>query len=86
MFKTTYHNDGTVTLWNVYEQNWERGASFSDAVLASLAIEERQAVENHLEAFPPIALCERCERAMPEMEYAVDGICENCQLILARRK
>jgi hypothetical protein len=42
-YKTTFHRNGTVTLWNVYTQGWERrrAANVADEVLASLSGSER---------------------------------------------
>ena len=44
--KTTYHRDGTVTLWNVYTQQWERIAAdrVSDQIMASLNDAERRRI------------------------------------------
>jgi hypothetical protein len=47
MFKSRYHRDGSVTLWNVYTQTWERGFTFEDRVLASLSVEDRAKVQKH---------------------------------------
>jgi hypothetical protein len=46
--KTTYHRDGSVTLWNVYTQQWDRSKRFSDNVLASLSEPERSRVMRHI--------------------------------------
>ena len=45
-YKTTYHRDGTVTVWNVYTQQWERIAAdqVSDQILASLNETERRRI------------------------------------------
>jgi hypothetical protein len=42
-YRTTYHRDGTATLWNVYEQRWIRveAGKVSDRVLSSLSHAER---------------------------------------------
>ena len=45
--RTTYHRDGTVTLWDVYAQGWTRAAGFSDDVYASLDHRERCRVSRH---------------------------------------
>lgn len=45
--RTTYHKDGTVTLWDVYTQGWVRSGEFSNEVLASLPDDERQRVIRH---------------------------------------
>ncbi len=45
--KTTYHRDGTVTVFNVYSQLWERLGSVPDRVLASLDDDERQRIIRH---------------------------------------
>ena len=46
-YSTTFHRDHTVTIWNVYNQQWERTARPSDRVLASLTPEERHKVTRH---------------------------------------
>lgn len=48
--RTTYHRDGTVTLWDVYQQQWVRQAGFSDAVYASLDDKDRTRVLRHVGA------------------------------------
>lgn len=45
--KMTYHRDGTVTLWNVYTQQWERLRRPSDSVLGSLNCKDRARVIKH---------------------------------------
>lgn len=47
MCKTKFHRDGTVTVWNVYTQQWERTGRPSDRVLASLESKERERVIRH---------------------------------------
>jgi|OM-RGC.v1.035304505 hypothetical protein len=47
--KTTFHRDGSVTLWDVYTQTWARHDRFSNRVLASLDSDERERVIRHLE-------------------------------------
>lgn len=47
MQKITYHRDGSVTLWNVYTQNFHRTAKPSDAILSSLSEKERRRVCRH---------------------------------------
>ncbi len=47
LFSSTYHRDGTVTVWNVIEQRWHRAAELSDALLATLGWREREKVERH---------------------------------------
>jgi hypothetical protein len=43
MYDTKYHRDGTVTVWDVYQQSWLRCQmdAVPDEVLASLSVEER---------------------------------------------
>lgn len=49
MFRTKYHRDYSVTLWNVYRQQWVRyRGSLPDSVSASLSYVERQKVSKHL--------------------------------------
>lgn len=43
----TYHRDGSVTLWNVYNQQWERLDEPSDRILASLNVSQRERVIKH---------------------------------------
>jgi DNA invertase Pin-like site-specific DNA recombinase len=42
-YATKFHRDGTVTVWNVYRQGWERtaAADVDDRILASLSEAER---------------------------------------------
>jgi hypothetical protein len=42
-YKTTHHRDGTVTLWSVYRQSWQRIAAedVSDETLSTLPADER---------------------------------------------
>ena len=48
--KTTYHRDGSVTLWDVYRQQWMRYSAVPDSVLASLCASERWKVMAHTAA------------------------------------
>jgi hypothetical protein len=53
MFRTIFHKDHTVTVWNVYTQEWLRHAArngLSDRVLASLSEAERSRIERHWKA------------------------------------
>jgi hypothetical protein len=45
-YKTTFHRDGTVTFWNVYEQQWNRteASQISDQNLASMSEADRNRV------------------------------------------
>jgi hypothetical protein len=45
--KTRYHRDGTVTLWDVYTQQWVRTSRPSDRQLAALPSEERERTIRH---------------------------------------
>jgi Zn-finger protein len=45
--KTTYHRDGTVTIWDCVQQSWVRGNNPSDALLATLDNEERERMIKH---------------------------------------
>lgn len=48
-YKITYHRDGTVTYWSVYQQQWIRKASeVSDDELAAMSAQERDKVIHHL--------------------------------------
>lgn len=42
-----YHQDGSVTIWDVYSQGWRRLYRPSNEVLASLSPEERAGVVRH---------------------------------------
>lgn len=47
--KTTYHRDGTITYWSVYQQVWIRHADeISDRELAAMNESERERVIRHL--------------------------------------
>ena len=47
MSDTKFHDDGTVTIWDVYQQGWSRTAWPEDCVLASLSSDERDKVIKH---------------------------------------
>lgn len=47
MFRTKFHRDRTVTIWNVYTQSWERTARPSADMLATLSHKERERVIRH---------------------------------------
>lgn len=47
--RTSYHRDGTVTVWDCYAQAWiHRTRSVSDAVLTTLSPSQRARVLRHL--------------------------------------
>ena len=46
-FKTKFHRDATVTIWDVYTQSWERAGRPTDAQLAALPTAERERVQRH---------------------------------------
>ena len=46
-YRTTYHRDGTVTIWDVYTQSWIRTDRPSDQILASCMPEERERIIRH---------------------------------------
>jgi len=48
MTKITYHKNRSVTLWDVYRQQWVRTHSPSDRVLASLAADDRARILRHI--------------------------------------
>ncbi len=47
--RTTLHSDGTVTTYNIFREQWQRGRRVSDRVLASMDENERRRVMRHLE-------------------------------------
>ena len=47
-FKTKFHRDATVTLWDVYTQSWERTGRPTAAQLAALSPAEREQVQKHV--------------------------------------
>lgn len=48
--KNTYHRDGTVTYWSVYDQVWvRRAARVPDQELAAMSDDEREKVQRHIE-------------------------------------
>lgn len=47
-YRTTYHRDGTVTIWDCYSQTWLRRARhLGDALLSTLTPDERARVIRH---------------------------------------
>lgn len=48
-FKTTYHRDGSVTVWNVYAQQWDRRMATDfvadHSVMSSLSDTERNRIK-----------------------------------------
>ena len=47
LYATTYHRDGTVTVWSVHRQGWVRVhvTSMSDELLSTLTHGERSRIE-----------------------------------------
>lgn len=54
VYATTYHRDRSVTVWDVYSQQWLRTSSPSDRILASLSASERDRVVLHCAGVPPL--------------------------------
>ena len=46
-FKTRFHRDATITLWDVHTQSWERTRRPSDAQLAAMPAAERERAIRH---------------------------------------
>jgi len=46
-FKTRFHRDATITLWDVHTQSWERTGSPSDAQLAAMPAADRERAIRH---------------------------------------
>ena len=44
---TTYHRDGTVTVWDCLQQLWVRGNNPSDELLATLGSDELEKIIKH---------------------------------------
>ena len=53
-YATTYHRDGSVTVWDVYAQQWLRTSNPSYRVLASLSSSERDRVVLHCLGVRPL--------------------------------
>lgn len=48
-FNSTFHRDGSVTIWNIFQQQWKRYRTVpSNEVLASLDHKERDRVIRHI--------------------------------------
>ena len=47
LFRTTYHRDGSVTIWDIYLQQWKRTAQPSDRVFESLSHKDRERIMRH---------------------------------------
>jgi hypothetical protein len=46
-YRTTYHRDGAVTVWDVHQQEWVRTDRPEDRILASLPMRERERIIQH---------------------------------------
>ena len=46
-YDSTFHRDGSVTVWDVHNQGWIRTSNPSDRLLATLSSEEREKIEAH---------------------------------------
>jgi hypothetical protein len=48
-YKTKFHKDGTITIWNIFRQQWERRQAdqISFDVLASVGNIERKRIYEH---------------------------------------
>lgn len=44
--RTTYHRDGSVTVWNVFTQTWTRTRHPSDKLLSSLGAERERVIQH----------------------------------------
>lgn len=53
LYRTRYHRDNTVTVWDVYAQQWTRTRRPSEGVLASLSDGERARVIRHCQMDAP---------------------------------
>ena len=47
-YGTTYHRDGTITYWDVFRQQWRRGAEISDRTLATMSPKDRERIQRHV--------------------------------------
>lgn len=45
-YATTFHRDGTVTVWDVHQQQWVRTSRPSDQILASCS-SDRERIKRH---------------------------------------
>jgi ribosomal protein L37AE/L43A len=74
-YRTRYHRDGTVTVWNVVQQQWLRVQALEvpDAVCATLSREERDRIERHGQLARAHSIdrwtCSRCRRAQAGGDY-----------------
>lgn len=46
-FRSTFHRDGSVSLWDCLTQSWVRGRDFEPATLATLSHQEADRVLRH---------------------------------------
>ena len=46
-YASTFHRDGTVTIWDCHNQGWIRTSHPSNQLLATLSREERERIEAH---------------------------------------
>lgn len=48
-YRSTFHRDGSVTLWNVFTQTWQRFVNMpADSILATLTAKERARIARHM--------------------------------------
>lgn len=51
MYETTFHEDGTITYWSVYQQQWIcHAVNVPDEEYAAMSPSEREKVSTHLSA------------------------------------
>ena len=46
-YKTIFHRDKTITVWNIFTQSWLRTNNPSDRLLSSLNEQERNRILKH---------------------------------------
>jgi hypothetical protein len=46
--KITYHRDGTITFWDVYQQRWTRTDNPSDQQLSTLPLAQVDKIKEHV--------------------------------------
>jgi DNA-directed RNA polymerase subunit M/transcription elongation factor TFIIS len=85
-YNTTFHQDGTVTYWSVYNQRWIKDARIvSNQELAAMSKQERNQVIEHLKTQKQEAVCPYCgseEWRITERDEEDDEVfceCPSCE-------
>ena len=74
-YRTTYHRDHSVTLWDVYTQSWQRTSDPSDEMLAAMEPADRRRVCRHILANRSAESVSGIDDILRESADALDAYC-----------